>query len=160
VLLVLGGAVAGRVSAPAIPSGIAGMQSTATRVARGAADSADRIVRPIADTTAAFRNTTEALVALARAEQQYQVAAAYLLEHDTTGRGAAGATPRGEDSPSVYRARLAALDNMMTASRQALYEAPHDPVINRYYLATLGAREATLRQLNTALPDGVQLTRF
>ncbi|HET9011405.1 MAG TPA: hypothetical protein VFN38_06290 [Gemmatimonadaceae bacterium] len=114
----------------------------------------------VADTTATFRSTTDALVALAKAEQQYQLAAAFLLEHDSAS-GMSGARTRAiDDSSSVYRMRLAALDNVMAASREALYEAPHDPVINRYYLATLGAREATLRQLNTALPAGARLARY
>jgi hypothetical protein len=33
-------------------------------------------------------------------------------------------------------------------------------VINRYYLATLGAREATVRQLGSSLPDGQSVSRF
>jgi hypothetical protein len=39
-------------------------------------------------------------------------------------------------------------------------EAPHDPVINGYYLTTIGQREATLRQLNTALPASLRLTSY
>jgi hypothetical protein len=64
-------------------------------------------------------------------------------------------------STSQYRTRLAALDNVMTEIRGALKEAPEDPVINQYYLTTVSAREATLRQLGTTLrPDGVSLNRF
>jgi hypothetical protein len=63
-------------------------------------------------------------------------------------------------SPDTYRTRLAALDNVMTEMRSALHEAPQDPVINQYYLATVGAREATLRQLGTTLPAGARLNRF
>jgi hypothetical protein len=48
----------------------------------------------------------------------------------------------------------------MSSMRTALHEAPHDPVINQYYMATVGAREATLRQLGTALPAGRSLNRF
>jgi hypothetical protein len=65
------------------------------------------------------------------------------------------------DNPSQYRTRLAALDNVMAEIRGALKEAPQDPVINQYYLQTVGAREATLRQLGTTLrPAGVSLNRF
>jgi hypothetical protein len=44
--------------------------------------------------------------------------------------------------------------------RQAMNDAPYDPVINSYYLTTLGQREATLRQINTTLPTGVRLNSF
>jgi hypothetical protein len=35
----------------------------------------------------------------------------------------------------------------MNATQMARENAPRDPVINQYYLATLGAREATAQQL-------------
>lgn len=114
------------------------------------------VARAVADSLPVFRSTTEALIALARAEREYQLAAAYLMGGDSAGGTAVGPAI----APEVYRTRLAALDNVMAASRQALYEAPHDPVINRYYLATVASREATLQQLNTALPTGQRLTRF
>jgi hypothetical protein len=60
----------------------------------------------------------------------------------------------------AYRSRLAALDRVISASREAMREAPHDPVINGYYLTTIGQREATLRQLNTALPASLRLNDF
>lgn len=166
-LVAAGGAALGRASAgvPAVP-GFTVATATASTSPSGVADTmrsvADASATLVADTTAAaFRSTTEALVALARAEEQYQLAAAFLLQHDSSS-GVSGERTRstGGDASSVYRTRLAALDNVMAASREALYEAPHDPVINRYYLATLGAREATLRQLNTSLPAGARLTRF
>jgi hypothetical protein len=170
VLLVAGGAVAGRASvgggAPTSPLlGVAATARSAARdsVAAVASSGAGRgIASLVADTMNAFHSTTDALVALARAEHDYQVAAAYILAHDSSaGNGAApGAGGSGADSPGVYRARLAALDNVVAASREALYDAPHDPVINRYYLSTVRDREATLQQLNTALPAGARLTRF
>jgi hypothetical protein len=43
---------------------------------------------------------------------------------------------------------------------EALREVPYDPVINGYYLTTLGQREATLRQLDTALPEGYRVRSF
>ncbi|MFL5578250.1 MAG: hypothetical protein ACJ79S_20040, partial [Gemmatimonadaceae bacterium] len=138
-VLALGSAAVGRLSAGAslVPGVTAAVGGSA--VASGIRDTARALGRLVADTTATFQNTTEALVALALAEQQYQRAASFLLEHDSTGRPspAGGAVARlVADSSSVFRARLAALDNVMAASREALYEAPHDPVINRYYLAT------------------------
>jgi hypothetical protein len=44
------------------------------------------------------------------------------------------------------------------AMETALQTAPHDPVINQYYLATMGARVAT-RQM-VARPIGVAMTGF
>jgi hypothetical protein len=43
------------------------------------------------------------------------------------------------------------------ATRQGLQATPYDPVINRYYLTTLGARQATLRQLSASLPSNVRV---
>ena len=40
------------------------------------------------------------------------------------------------------------------------YKAPHDPVINGYYLTTVGQREVALRQLNTALPASLRSNSF
>jgi len=89
---------------------------------------------------------------LNRAGEEYQRASAYLSASSTE-------IPLPQ-SPSAYRTRLAALDNVMSDMRDALKEAPQDPVINQYYLATVGAREATLRQLGTTLPAGAKLNRF
>ena len=147
VLLVVGGIVGGRVSAGASPLGGA-------TLARAALDTVTVVV---GDTLPVFHNAREALAHLTSAEKQYQYAAEFLGQLDTTG---AGASASPGDSSAMYQTRLAALDNVMAATRQALYQAPHDPVINRYYLATLGAREATLRQLNTSLPAGARLARY
>jgi hypothetical protein len=58
------------------------------------------------------------------------------------------------------RARLAALDRTRDAMGEALNEAPYDPVINNYYLTTIGQREATIRRLNTVLPASMQMVRY
>jgi hypothetical protein len=55
---------------------------------------------------------------------------------------------------------VAALDHVLSDTREALRSAPHDPVINGYYLTTLGQREAALRQLNTALPASFRVNSF
>jgi hypothetical protein len=60
----------------------------------------------------------------------------------------------------MLRARLAALDEVMPKVREALYEAPQDPMLNQYYLTTYEARESTLRQLARALPVGMRLNGF
>ena len=59
------------------------------------------------------------------------------------------------------RARLAALDQANQVMGAALSEAPYDPVINGYYLTTLGQREATLQQLNTvAAGSSMRMTSY
>jgi hypothetical protein len=100
-----------------------------------------------------FKSPEDAWEVLNRAGEEYQRASLYLSASNT-------AVPM-PDNPSQYRTRLAALDNVMAEIRGALKEAPQDPVINQYYLQTVGAREATLRQLGTTLrPAGVSLNRF
>ena len=99
-----------------------------------------------------YSSTTDAVTAFLRAQREMQDAAAFLAEQEQAGAA-------GFDA-DMYRARLAALDGMVTVSRAALYEAPADPVINQYYLATLGAREATMRQIGRALPAGTQVTPY
>ena len=143
-MLVAGGVMGGRLSV-----GHSAIPGTAAIV--GAAR--DTIAVVIGDSLPTFRTTTEALAHLAAAEQHYQYAATFLAQYDT------GAAPVG-DSTSAYETRLAALDGVMAATRQALYQAPHDAVINRYYLATLGARRATIQQLNTVLPAGEQVSQY
>jgi anti-sigma factor RsiW len=44
-------------------------------------------------------------------------------------------------------ARLAALDNIVLTTAEALHEAPADPIINSYHLTALAQRNAVLRQL-------------
>ena len=99
-----------------------------------------------------YSSTTDAVTAFLRAQREMQDAAAFLAEQEQAGAPAFDA--------DMYRARIAALDGMVTVSRAALYEAPADPVINQYYLATLGAREATMRQIGRALPAGTQVTPY
>ena len=60
----------------------------------------------------------------------------------------------------VLIARLAALDEVAQATAAGLQEVPNDPVLNQYYLSTVGARNATLRQLKGALPVGFRLERY
>ena len=147
--LTIGGAAAGRMSAgaPVLPvqqASIAAQQSEqATPVSN----------TQVAQSPAQFKSPEEAWDALNRAGEEYQRASLYLSASNTE-------VPM-PDNPSQYRTRLAALDNVMAEIRGALKEAPQDPVINQYYLQTVGAREATLRQLGTTLrPEGVRLNRF
>jgi hypothetical protein len=144
-LLLAGGAMLGRASAGAsfLPvnstATVATTNEGATPLAQRAGDSA-------------FTSVADARAAQQRYELLYQQAAAFLAQHDSTGLG--------QGSPVAYRSRLAALDRVISTTRDAMREAPHDPVINGYYLTTLGQREATLRQLNTALPASLRLDSF
>ena len=104
------------------------------------------------DSVIAFRSPAEAISVLQRAERDYRLAMMYLAGQDTVARTA--------DDPDVYRARLAALDEMAGVALDAVQQAPQDPLMNRYYLTTLGARDATLRQLGEKLPQNVQLQGF
>lgn len=148
-LLLLGGVAAGRFSA----------RSDMRALARAAVDTS-AVVATLASLSGRdsavipFRDRTEALAALVAAERTYEQAASFLVQYDSSDRGPV------RDEPAVYQARLAALDGAMAATQQALYQAPSDPIINRYYLATVGAREATLRQLSAALPASQQVNRF
>jgi hypothetical protein len=107
--------------------------------------------QPAAVQAAAFSSTSDAMDVLLRAQEDYQRAAAFLLASDTT---------LGPSTPALYKQRLAALDELMGVTRSALSRVPQDPVINSYYLAALGAREATLQQLELALPEGTRIDRF
>ena len=99
-----------------------------------------------------FENVEDALAALESAQRQYDQAVSFIAAHDSTAQ-----TPEAGD---VFRTRLAALDEMAETSRQALAAAPADPVLNQYYISTLGAREVTLRQLGSVLTEGKRLSRF
>jgi hypothetical protein len=139
VLLVLGGAMAGRYSTGASPLPI--VESNPVATASVPADSVPQ-----------FRSIDDARVAQLQSQALYQMATAYLAAQDTS--------IRAVDSPAAIRTRLAALDRATQAIGQALNDAPYDPVINGYYLSTLGQREATLRQLNTVMPASMRITTY
>lgn len=101
--------------------------------------------------TDAFGSPEAAFEALEQAQRQYALAATFLATHDTSTSALA---------TDQYRTRLAALDRAAETMHRAMREAPADPYINQYYLATLSAREQTLRRLGTALPVGNRLGRF
>lgn len=148
-LLIAGGAMFGRVSAGAhpLPGDIGGPPTAVAQQTHGTQQS----VRLSSDSTP-FASADEARAAQRRSEALYQQAAAFLARVDTTGIGSG--------SPVAYQSRLVALDRVISTTREAMREAPHDPVINGYYLTTLGQREATLRQLNTALPASLRVNSF
>jgi hypothetical protein len=138
VLLIAGGMMAGRFSAG--QSVFPGQNPVA-------------VAKQVPDSAPAFRSVDDARVAQAQAQSIYQTATAFLAAQDTSSAGAV-------DSPSAMRTRLAALDRARDVMGEALNDAPYDPVINGYYLTTLGQREATIRQLNTVLPASMRTISY
>jgi hypothetical protein len=141
-LLVAGGAALGRVSAgaSAMPIGAEG-----TQVAKGGAPNPDSL-------PTAFASVMEANQWKAAYANAYQNAVAYLAANDTASQ------PSG--TPAVMKARLSALDRVSRTVQEALSDAPTDPVINDFYLNSFAQREATLRQLNAVLPQGVRMKSY
>lgn len=90
-----------------------------------------------------------AMALLDHAQRDYERASLWLAANDSM--------PQPSE---VYRARLAALDDMMAASRAALRDVPQDPVLNQYYLSAWAAREATLQQLGATLPVDKLVERY
>jgi len=136
-LLVVGGVAAGRVSAGAamVPGGLSG--SGQSQVASG--DSVKMT----------FASATEAAKYQQLYQDGYQSAIDYLAKADSSA-----------PTPAAMRTRLSALDRASRTMREALREAPADPVINSFYLNSFTLREATLRALNTTLPQGARLNSF
>ncbi|HEU4748712.1 MAG TPA: hypothetical protein VFS56_09445, partial [Gemmatimonadaceae bacterium] len=102
---------------------------------------------------ASFASVEDAWATLERASTDYQAASAFLAANNNR----ASTAP---DSVKIYQARLAALEELVRATATARENALRDPVINQYYLATLGAREATARQLGVVTPAGFRLRGF
>ncbi|MGH9419161.1 MAG: hypothetical protein ACRD3J_04245 [Thermoanaerobaculia bacterium] len=158
-VLVAGGAAVGRMTAgssavPAVSQQTASAVTSPPGVVPVSAQdpSAATPTATLASEGAPFTSPEQAWDVLNTSGAEYQRASAYL---SSTG----SATPMATE-PSQYRTRLAALDNVMNDMRGALKDAPHDPVINQYYRAAVGVREATLRQLGTTLPAGAKLNRY
>jgi hypothetical protein len=134
-LLVAGGTLLGRVSAgaPIVPN-----ESTA------GASVFDSV-------PTAFASVEEAERLRNLYRDGYQRAANYLAQHDSG---------RVVGTPAVMRTRLSALDRVTRITREALNDAPFDPVLNDFLLNSYYQREATLRELNTVLPQNVRLNSF
>lgn len=150
-LLLAGGAMVGRISAGASPLPVGSARPDAVSQRVGDANTGVSPVSRERDSMT-FASVEDARSAQIRSEATYQQAAAFLADHDSTGTT--------EYNPEMVKSRLAALDQMITTTRAAMREAPHDPVINGYYLTTVGQREVALRQLNTALPASLRSNSF
>jgi hypothetical protein len=131
VLLLVGGIGIGR-STTGLPSATQTPNDPPTAIAPAPAAPAVGTAFGSSDTT--FASLEDASATLDRAVTDYKRATAFL---------AANNSPRSSDSLAMYSARLVALDKVFDATESALQTAPHDPVINQYYLATMGARAAT-----------------
>jgi hypothetical protein len=125
VLLLIGGIAIGRTTI-ALPSAIGGSSAVSVSPSQSAAPATGE---------ASFASVEEASASLDRAARDYERASRFLAANNTSGSN--------NDSSAIYTARLAALDQVVNATENALQTAPHDPVINQYYLATMGARVAT-----------------
>jgi hypothetical protein len=140
-LLIAGGTVMGRLSAGAspVPGGITGTEPSQTAI------------RPDSLPTT-FASVAEANRWKTFYANAYQSTVSFLAANDSVNRPA--------QSPAVMKTRLSALDRVSRTMQEALTDAPYDPVINDFYLNSFGQREATLRQLNTVLPQGVRMRSF
>src|SRR5256714_11333882 len=136
VVLLLGGIAIGRTTM-AIPSGA---ESQAANVAAAAPDQTAPAGRSETESTSAttgasFASVEDAAATLDRAVEEYKRASQFLAVNN--------ASPDSRDSTVIYSRRAAALDKIVDATERALQTAPRDPVLNQYYLATMGARVAT-----------------
>lgn len=133
VLILVGGIAIGRTTI-ALPSSTSSVASTET-VFPPANSPPASVAAPVSSTGLGFSSVDEASATLNRALTDYQRASRYLAANNTS--------PGTRDSLAIYAARAEALDKIVNATERALQTAPHDPVINQYYLATMGARVAT-----------------
>ena len=152
-LIAAGGAAVGRYTAPRT----AGGGAAATAPARNPPVQASPALQEANGSSPAgateFKSADDAWAVLNRAGADYQRASAYLAANNPV-------QSARTDSAPVYQNRLAALEQVMRATHSALDQAPNDPVINQYYLATMGAREATRQQLNAVQTVGAKLKGF
>jgi hypothetical protein len=93
-----------------------------------------------------FTSTAQALDIYLKSQREFQRSAAYLAAN---GEGAQG-------SPESVLTRLAALEEIFSASAAGLRGAPADPVLNDYYVSSLSARDATRRQLELFTQVGLR----
>jgi hypothetical protein len=145
VLVLVGGIAIGRTT-----TGLPGTPNAAA-VANSAEGTSSTSFASNQGSGADFASVDAATATLDRALSDYQRASAYLAKVNYGGAATS-------DSSRMYTARLAALNEVGNAMESAIQTAPHDPVINQYYLATMGAKVAT--QQLVARPVGVALKGF
>ena len=136
VVLLLGGIAIGRTTMSIPSDSQSGMTNVAARAPGQTAPVSGTGTESISPATGAtFASVSEAAATLDRAVEEYQRASQFLAVNN--------ASPDSRDSTVIYSKRAAALDKIVDATERALQTAPQDPVLNQYYLATMGARVAT-----------------
>ena len=145
VLLLVGGIAIGRstLGLPTATQGQASISGTNNPPAV-AATKQPSTISPA--TNVSFASVDEASAALDRAVLEYRRASQFIAANNLA--------EQTRDSAAIYRARAEALDKIVDATESALQTAPHDPVINQYYLATMGARVAARQVVSTASLKG------
>jgi hypothetical protein len=144
VLLLVGGIAIGR-STLGLPTATQSQANiSGTNPPAVAASSQTPRISPTASVS--FASVDEASAALDRAVVEYRRASQFIAANNLA--------DQTRDSAAIYRARAEALDKIVDATESALQTAPHDPVINQYYLATMGARVAARQVVSTASLKG------
>jgi hypothetical protein len=134
VLLLVGGIAIGRTTIGLPTATQSAVSLPSENAATTLTPAADAPPSPSSAITS-FTSLEEASATLDRAVEDYKRATAFLAANNSSGRPG--------DSAAMYSKRLVALEQVFNATESALQTAPHDPVINQYYLATMGARAAT-----------------
>ena len=152
VVLFVGGASAGRLTAPQQEQ-LAQAPSTQPADTRGTTLVANQpTVEASNPNVNLVSNTTPARVQQPRTMEE---AAALLRQTEELYLGAltryAELATNAEAGDPV--SRLAALQSIVMTTQAALSQAPADPVINGYHLTALAQRDATLRQVAAATSD-------
>ena len=144
VLLLVGGIAIGR-STIGLPISTSS-QASVPATPNPSISPASNTITATVPANASFASVNDASAALDRAVREYQLASQYIAANNLA--------DRTRDSAAIYRARAQAFDQIVNATESALQTAPHDPVINQYYLATMGARAATRQVVSTAALRG------
>ena len=143
VLLLIGGIAIGRTTIGLPTANQSQNAAPPSAIATNPSSTAASVLLPANQaSTFSFTSVNDAATALDRAVREYQDASQYLAANNIS--------TKTRDSAAFYTARAAALDKIANATESALQTAPHDPVINQYYLATMGARVATRQMVSTA----------
>lgn len=135
ILILIGGIAIGH-TAIGLPSASDSVATNVAAVAPQPTPAPSTTLTPVSSAgDASFASVDEAAQTLDRALRDYQRASQYIAANNVL--------LKTGDSAAIYTARAAALDKIVNATESALRTAPHDPVINQYYLATMGAQVAT-----------------
>ena len=144
VLLLIGGIAIGRTTIGLPSSGTPSASDAAVaNSAPAPSPTPTATASPTQLDNVSFASVDDAAAALDRAVREYKQASQFLAANNLSAPN--------EDSAAMYRTRAAALDKIVNATESALQTAPHDPVINQYYLATMGARVATRQAVSVGL---------